>query len=369
MAEPSDREKLDQQRMERARGILLELPRSCYDFIRAIATTTSSLTRLGYTIDLKTFFLYATQELPVLGGKKPSEVTETELALLKPRDIENYADYLSLYYQQNADEPSEQRVLQNHEYGIMRKLSSLRSYFDYLFRTSRIGGNIATLVPLPKLHDKPILRLETDEVERLLSEVSSGEKMTERQRKYNEQTRVRDYAILMLFLGTGIRVSELVAVNLEDVDFTSNAFLVTRKGGDQVILYFPEEVADALKVYLEKRREITAVEGHEHAFFLSLQRRRMTQRAVELMVKKYARLTVPLKKRMSPHKLRSTYATRLYQETEDIYLVAEALGHADVNTTRKHYAAMSDERRRQAAANTHLPVQTPLDENGEKKSE
>ena len=81
----------------------------------------------------------------------------------------------------------------------------------------------------------------------------------------------------------------------------------------------------------------------------------MTQRAVQNMVKKYGAIAVPLKKRMSPHKLRSTYATRLYHETEDIYLVADALGHSDVNTTRKHYAAMSDQRRREAARNVHLP--------------
>ena len=152
-----------------------------------------------------------------------------------------------------------------------------------------------------------------------------------------------------------MRVSECVGVNIDDLDFHLNAVLVTRKGGNQVILYFPQEVADALKAYLEERKLIQTDKANENALFLSLQKKRMTQRAVQIMVKKYCAIAVPLKKRMSPHKLRSTYATRLYHETEDIYLVADALGHSDVNTTRKHYAAMSDQRRREAARNVHLP--------------
>ena len=139
------------------------------------------------------------------------------------------------------------------------------------------------------------------------------------------------------------------------MDFTINGFIVTRKGGNQTILYFPESVAEALKSYLNERMQIEAVEGHENALFLSLQRRRITQRAVENLVKKYASVAAPLKKKISPHKLRSTFGTSLYQETGDIYLVADVLGHSDVNTTRKHYAAMSDMRKREAAKRVFLP--------------
>ena len=167
--------------------------------------------------------------------------------------------------------------------------------------------------------------------------------------------KVRDTAIITLFLGTGIRVSELVGIDIDDLDFTINGFIVTRKGGNQTILYFPESVAEALKSYLNERMQIEAVEGHENALFLSLQRRRITQRAVENLVKKYASVAAPLKKKISPHKLRSTFGTSLYQETGDIYLVADVLGHSDVNTTRKHYAAMSDMRKREAAKSVFLP--------------
>lgn len=354
MPDISYRELLDQKRMESIRQMLLSLPRSCADFIRSLLSTTSTLTRLAYTIDLGTFFDFAMKELTCFTSENASEVTDAEIARLTPRDIEIYAEYLTLYYKQSGDEAENQKLLKNHTYGVMRKLSSLRSFFNYLFRTQRIPANIASLVPLPKKHEKPILLLERGEMQKLIQTVSSGDSLTPRQAAFHKLTRNRDYAIIMLFLGTGIRVSECVGINVEDIDFRANALLVTRKGGNQTILYFPREVSAALKSYMAEREAITPEHGHEHAFFLSLQKRRITQRAVEQMVKKYAMIVVPLKRRMSPHKLRSTYATNLYQETEDIYLVAEALGHSDVNTTRKHYASMSDARMRQAAAHTHL---------------
>ena len=99
--------------------------------------------------------------------------------------------------------------------------------------------------------------------------------------------------------------------------------------------------------------EMEPVEGHDNALFLSLQMKRMSERSVEKLVKKYAKLVNPLKK-ITPHKLRSTYGTSLYQETGDIYLVADVLGHSDVNTTRRHYAAMEDSRRRSARDKVRL---------------
>ena len=131
--------------------------------------------------------------------------------------------------------------------------------------------------------------------------------------------------------------------------------MVTRKGGNEVILYFPPEVATAIADYLEERKEIIACPGHEDALFLSLQKKRISQRAVEKLVKKYAAVAAPLKPRISPHKLRSTFATNLYHETGDIYLVADVLGHSSVDTTRKHYADMTDARRRMAANVIELP--------------
>ena len=341
--------------------MLKTLPTACADFIRSISMTTSPLTRMAYTIDLGVFFSYLHDELPYFADKTASEIDDADLDELTVRDLHGYADYLSLYFkaEPQGNSPDQQKILRNHESGIMRKLSTLRSFFDYLYRAERVAGNVASLVSLPKLHEKPILHLQADEVHRLLAGTHSGENLTEVQKRYHRFTASRDYAMLMLFLGTGIRVSECVGLNMEDIDFESNALLVTRKGGNQVILYFPQEVADALQAYLIDRKSAIPKPGEENALFFSMQNRRITQRAVQLMVKKYSALAVPLKKKMSPHKLRSTYATQLYHETEDIYLVADALGHSDVNTTRKHYAAMSDKRRREAAQNVHLPSHSP----------
>lgn len=155
-------------------------------------------------------------------------------------------------------------------------------------------------------------------------------------------------AILTLLLGTGIRVSECVGLDINDVDFKNGGIKIRRKGGYEAIVYFGEEVEDALLDYLEERNRIVPCEGHEDALFLSIQNKRMGVRSIEKLVKKYASKVTSLKK-ITPHKLRSTYGTNLYQETGDIYLVADVLGHKDVNTTKKHYAAIDSDYRRKAA--------------------
>ena len=154
--------------------------------------------------------------------------------------------------------------------------------------------------------------------------------------------------MITLLLGTGVRVSELVGLNIGDVDFKNNGIRILRKGGNEMIVYFGTEVEQALKDYLEiSRTAITLVAGHEEALFLSGQRKRISVDAVEKMVKKYA--SAISVKTITPHKLRSTYGTALYRETGDIYLVADVFRHSDVNTTKKHYAKLSDERRRSAS--------------------
>ena len=344
----------DIKRLERLHALQKQLPLVCTDFFRSISQTTSTLTRLAYAYDFRLFFQYLINENPLFSDVEPRFLDEKHLRLIKKRDIDGFQEYLTQYYK-NDEETGESRVIRNHELGIMRKLSSLRSLFEYLFKNGQIDANVATLVTLPKLHEKPILRLEPDEMQKMLDTVATGDGLTRAQQRYLGFTRARDTAMLLLFLGTGIRVSECVGLNVDDLDFELNAFLVTRKGGDQSILYFPEQVADALQAYLQQRAQIEPLPGHEDALFLSMQRRRMTQRAVENMVKKYALIAAPLKRRISPHKLRSTFGTNLYQETGDIYLVADVLGHADVNTTRKHYAAMTDEHKREAARRVILP--------------
>lgn len=232
-------------------------------------------------------------------------------------------------------------------------MASLRSFYNYFFKQELIETNPAALVPMPKLHEKEIVRLDPNEVAILLDQVEEGTKLTKQQANYHAKTKIRDLALLTLLLGTGIRVSECVGIDINDVDFDNLGVKVRRKGGYEDVVYFGREVESALLDYMEQRKRIIPQSGHENALFLSLQNRRITVRSVENLVKKYAANVTSLKK-ITPHKLRSTYGTNLYQETGDIYLVADVLGHKDVNTTRKHYAAMKDENKRKAAKTIKL---------------
>ena len=349
-------EQRDNDNILKMREMLIELPPRCADFMRNIEANTTTLTRLGYLRDLRLFFDYLVNEVPNFADKKVTSLDDGDFDMITGRHIDLFSDYLTLYYKDDDHE------IKNGERGKMRKLSALRSFFQFLFKNGYIHSNVATLIDLPKLHEKPILRLEIDEVARMLKAVETGEGLTERQQKYQTATQVRDLAMISLFLGTGIRVSECIGLNINDFDFSNNSFRVTRKGGDQMILYFPDEVAQPLKAYIELRKEIDALPGHEDALFLSTQRKRMTVRAAEYLVKKYAHIAAPLKTRISPHKLRSTFGTNLYNETGDIYLVADVLGHSSVDTTRKHYAAMTEDRRRMAASHVKLREEPEKDD-------
>lgn len=352
---PSFKEQSDAKRILQIREIIRELPQACSDFIHSIAVTTGTFTRLAYAIDLRTFFNFLHAERVAFADKPIRLLEDSDLEKLTRNDITAYTEYLTYYLKDTDDDSVPNKVFVNHDLSIKRKLCSIRSFYDYLFKNQRISSNVTELVPLPKIHEKPIIRLSRDEMSRILSVSQTGEALSKGQQKFQKITAKRDFAMLSLFLGTGIRVSECVGIDLNDLDMENNAFLVTRKGGNQVVLYFPPEVADALGEYLNERMQIEPLPGHENALFLSLQRKRITQRAVQNLVKKYAAVAAPLKQKISPHKLRSTYATNLYQETSDIYLVADVLGHTSVDTTRKHYADMTDARRRMAARHVHLP--------------
>lgn len=332
----------------RLRSILKTLPPFAKDYFRAIEPTTSAKTRISYAYDLRVFFRFLTENNPHYKNYTADQFTVHDLERLEPVDIEEYQEYLKVY--ENDD-----KQITNTEKGLARKMSALRSFYGYFFKHQIISKNPVLLVDMPKQHEKAIIRLDTDEVAMLLDYVDhGGDNLTGQRKVYYEKTKNRDLAILTLLLGTGIRVSECVGLDITDVDFKNNGVKVTRKGGNEMVVYFGEEVENALKSYLYTvRKAVTPLPGHENALFLSTQRKRMGIQAVENMVKKYAKEITPNKK-ITPHKLRSTYGTALYKETGDIYLVADVLGHKDVNTTRKHYAAIDENRRRQAAGAVKL---------------
>ena len=333
----------------RLREILKTLPDFSKDFFRAIEPSSSIRTRINYAYDIRIFFLFLMEANPIIKNYEINQFTVSDLERLEPVDIEEYMEYLKVYKRDDEE------LVTNGEKGLSRKMSALRTFYGYYYKHQIILKNPTLLVNMPKLHEKAIIRLDTDEVAELLDFVeSAGDKLTGQALVYYQKTKNRDLAILTLLLGTGIRVSECVGLDLNDVDFKNNGITVTRKGGNQMVVYFGNEVADALLHYIEgDRKAVTPLSGHENALFLSTQKRRMGVQAVENMVKKYARQVTPNKK-ITPHKLRSTYGTSLYKETGDIYLVADVLGHKDVNTTKKHYAAIDEDRRRLAASAVKL---------------
>lgn len=320
-----------------------DLPAFCEDYFVGISARTTPLTRLNYAYDLRTFFDYVSARI----FKKPAtEITLENIESLSPIHIESYLNYLELYKDENG------AIVRNSDHGKSRKLAAIRSLVRYFERKELLRYNPTASVDTPKLHTKEIIRLSHNEIGTMIDTVDSGNGLSSRQQKYQENTKLRDLAMISLFLGTGIRVSELVGIDVDDVNFADNSFVVTRKGGSRVILYFNDEVKGYLYDYYKIRTADKSL-ADEPALFLSLQKRRITTRAVENIVKKYAQIATPLK-HITPHKLRSTFGTELYRSTGDIYAVAHVLGHKDVNTTRKHYAAISDDVRKKAAETVKL---------------
>lgn len=336
----------DEENILKLRELRLELPAFCGQFFMGIENQTMPLTRLGYGRDLKIFFDFLVTNTQEFYGKKVADLTLDDLNKVTSTHLEMFMDYLTVY-------KVGKKTYRNGLKGKGRKLSSVRALLKYFFKKEKIDNNVGTKVDTPKYRDSEIIRLEVDEVVKLLNMSEDGSGLTTMQKGFHNHTKERDYALLSLFLGTGIRISECVGLNVEDIDFDNNAFTITRKGGSRVILYFGDEVKEALQKWISVRNTINGLSKDEHALFISLQNKRMNVRTVEKLVKKYASVVTPLK-HITPHKLRSTYGTNLYRETNDIYVVASVLGHKDVNTTRKHYAAMSEDIRREAATKVKL---------------
>ena len=321
-------------------NLLGHLPPFCKDYFIGIAQKTTELTRINYARDLGIFFNFLKTETEAFAGIEPSDFTVKMLDDVTAEEIERFLFYVTDYVCETEDGNEIDRY--NDIEAKSRKLSAISSMYRYFLRKKLIEKNPVEFVEKPKKRDRAIIRLDPAEVANLLDAVESGEGQTQRQKLYNTPLVARDVAILTLFLGTGIRISECTGININDIDAAERAVLITRKGQKQDIVYYGDEVEQALNNYMEVRKNLKAEEGDENALFLSGQNRRISNRAVQKLVKKYAGIVTPLK-HITPHKLRSTFGTNLYQETGDIYLVATVLGHKDVNTTRKHYAYNSED--------------------------
>jgi len=343
MAELTYHEQVKRANILKLRELEHALPKFCGIFFRGISDRVGTRTLVGYAYDLQIFFHFMNESILPSSYEDIRQIALSDLEQVGKLDIENYMAYLSYYIGPDGAEHT------NDERGKARKLSSLKSFYNYYYESELIRTNPASIVHVPKIHEKNIIRLDVDEVAKLLDIVENGsDQESKRQSSFHKKTVKRDLCMMTLLLGTGIRVSECVGLNLKDIDFDNDAIRVVRKGGNEARVYFGDEVEDALREYLSVREKVIPLAGHEQALFLSIQNRRITVRAVENLVKKYAQQVTTLKK-ITPHKLRSTYGTELYRESGDIYLVAAVLGHKDVNTTRRHYANMDEEQKRKAA--------------------
>ncbi len=345
--------------IDKITDLLDELPSFCEDYFLGIEMRTSTQTRLKYAYDLRIFFDFLCKKK--FPGATMRSLTLQHLEQIEHHDIERFLGYLTRYNFHG-------KYLSCDERAKARKLSAVRALFKYFFNRGMIAVDNSAKVSTPKLHDKEIIRLDGDEVSHLIHITGTGNGLSRHATGYHNKTKVRDIAIVTLFLGTGIRISELVGLDNDSFNFKDNSFIVTRKGGNQAILYFSTEVRAALEDYIAEKANDPKVPKNEPAFFLSMQYKRLNVRSVEILVKKYSKLAAPLKK-ITPHKLRSTYGTRLYNATGDIYMVADVLGHRDVNTTKKHYAAITQETRRRAASAVSLHDDTKTEQNDKETDE
>ena len=192
------------------RKLLETLPPFCKQFFIGIEATSSSRTKIAYAYDIGCFFDYLHATNPVCAKMDITDFPISILNEITPMDIEEYLSYLK-YYEKDGTEHT------NDEGGLKRKLSALRSFYHYYYKNGLIEDDPTVKVDMPKIHEKNIIRLDVDEVAKLLDEVESGENLTARQQQYHEKTKIRDLAMMTLLLGTGIRVSECVGLDIEDL--------------------------------------------------------------------------------------------------------------------------------------------------------
>ena len=328
--------------LEKINDITVDLPMFVRRFANEYLVTRNKAPRtvLGYVGDIKVFmeFLEKTQGIPVM------QISVKTLGALTADDIQDYLMYLMRY---DRTDPNNAKKIResNQAPARARKLSSLRALYRYLIAHGHLEKNVAELVDMPKIQEKAITYLEKEEVRDVLQGAETGDSLTAKQYTFSKGQQMRDIAILTLLLNTGIRVSEMVGIDLQDIDWNEKRIKIFRKGRKEQYVYFNEPVREALQDYIDYERKTAS--DDMNALFISRKGQRMSIRAVERMVKKYTASVVPMKK-ITPHKLRSTFATNLYEETGDIYVTSDALGHSSLETVKK-YTNLSDERRRKAA--------------------
>lgn len=316
---------VEDRNLDKIEEQLSPLPNYVKQYINSIQFTTTTKTRMGYLWDIGTFFDYLS-EIKSLPKK---EISPEVLDSLDKHFFDEYLSYLTKY-EKNG------RVYNNQLPALRRKLTAIKNLFNYLFLDEQMKSCEITKVKVPKLRKKEIVYLDEEETTEFMAEASSPTAKSEHHKKYLAGQNRRDVTLMRLLYLTGIRVSECVGLNIKDINLDKCFMKIIRKGNKEETIYLADELVELLRDYLVYRNQIIPVQGHEDALFLSSQRKRLTQRSIERIVKKYAEVAVP-QKHITPHRLRASYATAMNIETDgNLLLVSSLLGHESVRTTQTY---------------------------------
>lgn len=309
----------------------------------------------GYISDVKAFLEYYidTPECPV---EKIEEITPQILGHIKVSEWDDYKAYLIRYEKSHNTKDGEKvKILKNGNASINRKFASLRRLMDYLWSSEEIETRNIFRVEKVTEVKREVVRLNESEVKKVISSASTGgTKVSDRMKKYNQNTCIRDTAIITLFLSTGLRISELIGIDIGDIDFEECTINVYRKGREYRTVSFSDECCTYLADYHELRKNICPKEGHEKAFFLSIQKKRITKQALTNMIHKFT-FDATGRKDISAHKFRSTYASAMLEASDDdLYMVSKALNHKQISTIERYLHTDVEKRVRTARNNVKL---------------
>ncbi len=326
---------------QRANAMIDNMPPYVGDYFLEREIRLSAMSIYSYANQLNIFFTYLHENNPYLNNKKISEITLEDLGALNDRDIVEFLHYLRNY--PVTDSKGNTKIIECSPTTIQHYMVTLNTFWKYLYLRKMVNTNPVELITRAKLPKKEVVYLDRDEKYKLLDTVETGQGLTEKQLKYHTKNAERDLAIIQIFLSTGIRVSELVGMDLNDINMAKCSINVFRKGGNFDRVYFSDTAAGYLKSYLEIRDKYRP-DKKETAVFLNRDGSRITVRSVQLMVKKYITAAVPTQaERITPHKLRSTYAETMLKATGgDLERVQKLMGHSSITSTT-HYVASTEE--------------------------
>ena len=315
-----------------------ELPKFLRGYFAYLKSNVLPMTRLAYLHDVKFFLEYLIAETDLTEADKPSAIRPEDLQEVQAVDVNMFIDYCRKY---KVETEKAVYMYENANKTLARKKSSVSVLFKYLYRDGLVEKNITDgfdPIRVPRPGEKEIKALQDDEVMIMLDAVSAGTGLTDRERIYWEKTKLRDKAILIVFLTYGLRLSELQQLNVSSFNFNRGEFKIYRKRGKESLMPLNKSTTSVILDYVDNERpaDEKIEEEHRDALFLSLQGKRMTERQIRELVKKYTSIALSTSRRTgySPHKLRATAATSLIGRGNSIFDVAALLDHEQVTTTQ-----------------------------------